>query len=74
MSSIANLVNQSSRDWREAQKLTGCDSCQKRSLMFDIYRRPFLLYLPDNETQYRSFAGSMLSVFTILLVLSYACW
>ena len=59
---------------RKKQELSGCDQCQKRTLSIDMYRRPFHLFLPDNQSLYRSFLGAMLSIMTILLLSSYALW
>ena len=39
--------------------------------MIDLFRRPFNFLLPDHQSQYRTFLGSMLSIITILLILVY---
>lgn len=39
-----------------------------------MYRRPFHLFLPDEQSQYRSFLGSVLSIFTVALIASFATW
>ena len=50
---------------------TCADSCQSSFLRFDIYKQPFGLLLPDRQSTYRTFAGAMLSLFTIVVVLSF---
>ena len=40
-------------------------------LKFDVYKQPFRLLLPDGKNEYRTFAGSVLSLFTILVVIFY---
>lgn len=40
-------------------------------LNFDLYREPFNLVLPDGKTQYRTLLGSILSIITIVVVMSY---
>ena len=59
---------------RKKRDYSACDLCQKRTLTLDMYRRPFHLFLPDDQPLYRSFLGSMLSVLTIMLLISYGGW
>ena len=40
-------------------------------LHFDLYKQPFRLLLPDGKNEYRTFAGAVLSLVTILVILSY---
>ena len=49
-----------------------CTQCQKKTLSLDIYRRPFQLLLPDGQAQYRTFLGTMLSLLTFFVVVTYA--
>ena len=48
------------------------DRCQQAMLRLDLYRQPFRLRLPDGFNEYRTFTGSILSIFTICVVLAYA--
>ena len=54
------------------EKASGCTSFQRRLLTLDMYRRPFLLLLPDENDMYRTLLGSVLSILTLTLVLTYA--
>mmetsp|Transcript_24759 Transcript_24759/g.30942 ORF Transcript_24759/g.30942 Transcript_24759/m.30942 type:complete len:199 (-) Transcript_24759:1123-1719(-) len=56
------------------QKLSNYDKCQQKALIFDLYRKPFRLFLPDEQTMYRSLLGVILSVLTVVLMLFYAGW
>ena len=47
------------------------DACQKGMLRFDLYKQPFRLLLPDGKNEYRTFAGAILSLVTIGIVISY---
>ena len=47
------------------------DSCQKWMLKFDLYKQPFRLLLPDGRNEYRTFAGAILSLATICIVMAY---
>ena len=51
---------------------TLCDSLQEKALFIDLYRRPFLFLLPDKVPSYRTLLGSVLTVFTVLLISGYA--
>ena len=55
-------------------RMTTCDKFQSKALELDLYRRPFLFYLPDRKTMYRSLLGSVLSVITVSIMLSYATY
>ena len=55
-----------------SESLGACDSMQKKALFIDLYRRPFLFMMPDKVPSYRTLLGSMLSIFTLVLILSYA--
>ena len=59
---------------RKRHDFSACDQCQRRTLSIDMYRRPFHLFLPDDQSRYRSFLGVILSIVTILLLSSYAAW
>ena len=37
-----------------------------------MYRRPFLFVLPDSKVGYRSLIGSVLSLFTVIIIFGYA--
>ena len=41
-------------------------------LSFDLYKQPFRLLLPDGKNEFRTFCGSISSIITILVVLSYS--
>ena len=53
------------------ESFTRCDKLQQRMLSLDLYRLPFRLLLPDNQDQYRTFLGSILSIFTVVIILTY---
>ena len=40
-------------------------------LGLDIYRMPFRLLLPDDNGMYRTFLGTVLSVLTLIMVITY---
>ena len=46
--------------------------CSSRTLNLDIYRQPFRLLLPDKNGMYRTLLGSILSVITLVLMITYA--
>lgn len=50
------------------------DKFWKGFLNLDIYRQPFTLLLPDGKNQYRTVAGSLLSIISVLLIFSYASY
>ena len=50
------------------------DRCQRGILRFDFYKQPFRLLLPDRKNEYRTFAGGLLSILTIVLMLYYATY
>ena len=53
----------------------GKKSFQKSFLMLDLYRRPFQFQLPPgNSLHYRTYIGSVFSLFNIILILSYASY
>ena len=37
-----------------------------------MYKQPFRLLLPDEKDEYRTFAGAILTIFSIVVVLVYA--
>ena len=43
-------------------------------LGLDIYRQPFRLLLPDGNGMYRSLMGSIMSVITLALIITYGCF
>ena len=55
-------------------KSTACFEFKDTFLELDIYRRPFQLLLPDQRNYHRTFIGSILSVITLLIILSYATY
>ena len=56
------------------RNLSRCDRVQEKALHLDLYRRPFMFNLPDNSSMYRSLLGSVLSVITLCILLSYAIY
>ncbi len=54
--------------------LSSCDRVQQKSLFIDLYRRPFSFILPDHMPMYRTFLGSALSLFTIIVLVGYASY
>lgn len=50
---------------------TKCAAYKRFILKFDIYKEPLKLQLPDKSNQYRTFCGSLLSFFTISVLLFY---
>lgn len=56
------------------KSLTGCDKFQQQVLAFDLYRRPFRLFLPDDQAMYRTLLGSFLTLITLVTVFFYAGW
>ena len=57
---------------RQPQNLSRKESCQKFVIKFDLYKQPFRLLLPDQKDEYRTFCGSLLTIFTLLVTLAYA--
>ena len=55
----------------EESKLANCAKYQSKVLMIDLFRRPFNFLLPDHQSEYRTFLGSMLSVITAIFLLVY---
>ena len=55
---------------RATRGLSSCDKCQKSMLVFDAYRRPILMRLPDGSQRYRTTAGSYLTILTIFTLLA----
>ena len=49
-----------------------CGSFEQKVLALDLYEKPFNFLMPDHRERYRSLLGSLLSVLTFALVLSYA--
>ena len=43
-------------------------------LSFDMYRRPILLLLPDGHGMYRTLLGSLLSLLTLAVVITYGVY
>ena len=49
------------------------DACQKKTLMFDwFYKKPLNLMLPDDNSEYRTFWGSMFTIVTIIILVLFA--
>ena len=42
--------------------------------MCDLYPQPFRLLLPDGKDKYRTFAGTLLSIGSLLVIISYAVY
>ena len=57
---------------RHQQSLSAFEKCQKGTLRFDLYKQPFRLLLPDEKDMYRTLAGALLTIFSVVLVLVYA--
>ena len=57
---------------RRGANLSGFDRCQKGVLRFDLYKQPFRLLLPDEKDNYRTFAGSILTICSIIAIIVYA--
>ena len=57
---------------RHFANLNGFEKCQKGTLKLDLYKQPFRLLLPDEKDEYRTFAGALLTVITVIIVLVYA--
>ena len=57
-----------------AQRMSGCDRIQKKTVALDLYRTPFLFLLPDSAEQYRTFLGAILSVLTLIALLVYGSY
>ncbi len=55
----------------QTERLSACDKCQRSSLVCDLFPQPFRLLLPDGEDKYRTFAGTLLSIASVVIVLSY---
>ena len=55
----------------EESNFSNCDRYQSKVLMIDLFRRPFNFLLPDHQSEYRTFLGSMLSVITAIFILVY---
>ena len=58
-------------DMNQHGQLSPCDRCQKRSLFLDIYSQPFNLRVVKNTQHYKTLLGSLLSVFTLTVVISF---
>ena len=52
--------------------LNTIERCQKATLKFDLYKQPFRLLLPDEKDEYRTFAGALLTIVTVITVVVYA--
>ena len=63
--------NRESISRSSSARLNKCDTIQQHALIFDFYGTPFLFTLPDQAQTYRTLLGSVLSIFTMLLVLIY---
>lgn len=53
---------------KRSKKLSGFSA---KYLGLDIYRQPFRLLLPDGNGMYRTFLGSLLSIITLVLIITY---
>ena len=58
----------------QAEKLSQCDRYQRQALRLDVYRQPFSLLLPDGYETYRSFIGALLSIFSLVIMLTYGSY
>ena len=52
--------------------LSKCD-LRRRFLTIDLYRRPFQFNMPESPS-YRTIIGSILSLFTVAIILFYASY
>ena len=57
---------------RHKQNLSNWERCAKFTIKADLYKQPFRLLLPDEKDEYRTFAGAMLTICTLAVVLIYA--
>ena len=57
---------------RHNENLSRGERCQKFTIKADLYKQPFRLLLPDEKDEYRTFAGSILTICTFIVVLIYA--
>ena len=51
-----------------------CGSFEQKVLAIDLYKQPFNFLMPDHRENYRSLLGSLLSVVTFALMISYAAY
>ena len=58
------------RVYRE-ESYTRCDKLQQSMLGLDFYHRPVRVLLPGNKDFYRTLLGSVLSIFTAVVILTY---
>ena len=57
---------------RQQAHYGGMERCQQATLKFDLYKQPFRLLLPDEKDEYRTFAGAVLTICSIFVVMIYA--
>ena len=50
--------------------MVNCIAIQTKALSLDIYRQPFLFFMPDEKPMYRTLLGAVLSLVTILVMLA----
>lgn len=43
-------------------------------LSLDLYKVPFMFMMPDGKPMYRTLLGSVLSIITVVVLLSYAVY
>ena len=58
----------------DTQARGGCSSFVNKSLLADVYGRPFLFMLPNHQQKYKSIVGSVCTIFAISVVLTYAIY
>ena len=53
------------------QSYSRCDRLQRGALSLDMYPLSFTLLLPGKEDAYRTLLGSVLTIFSVILILAY---
>ena len=56
------------------QKLSGVERCQLKAISLDLYKKPFSLLSPNGKEAYGTFIGSLFSIVTLVIILSYASY
>ena len=67
-------VKRKSIDFAGAENLSSRNACQKGMLRADLYKQPFRFLLPDRQDRYRTFIGSLLSIFTFTVLTLFALY
>lgn len=51
-----------------------CDKIFSKLLGLDMYRTPFLFFLPDHKEQYRTFLGAFLTILTLMMTIFFGSY